>query len=205
MDYNYLKTTVRKIEMTDEMKLRIIKNCQSKTLYEMGENTMNRNKTNNWKKKNTAVAAVVFLCLCFTAAVSAAGLSGFFQDITNHRGAVSGTQYEQASDELEISIVSSENGITILTTMVKPNTVPYSELEILGIDNYQIVDMSGNIIIEGERTDLFEIINAAAEIQIPLDNITAGDYKLVINAFVGGKKADQPLRINGVWECEFSI
>ena len=205
MDYNNLKTTVRKIEMPDEMKLRIIKNCQAKTLYEMEGNTMNRTKTNSWKKKSTAVAAVVFLCLCFTAAVSATGLSGFFQDIINHKGAVSGTQYEQASDELEVSIASSENGITILTTMVNPNIAPYSEFEILGIDSYQIVDMTGNIIIEGGRTDLFEIINAEAEIKIPLDNITAGDYKLVINAFVGGKKADQPLSINGVWECEFSI
>ncbi|MDE6747756.1 MAG: hypothetical protein K2K21_01640 [Lachnospiraceae bacterium] len=205
MDYNNLKTTVRKIEMPDEMKLRIINNCQSKNLYEMGENTMNRSKTNSWKKKMTAVAAVVFLCLCFTAAVSAAGLSGFFQDIINHRGTVTGTQYEQASDELEISIISSENGITVLTNMVKPDVAPYSELEILGIDSYQIVDMSGNIIIEGERTDLFEIINAKTEIKISLDNTTAGDYKLVIHSFVGSKKADQPLIINGAWECEFSI
>lgn len=92
-----------------------------------------------------------------------------------------------------------------LTNMVKHDIAPYSELEILGIDSYQIVDMSGNIIIEGERTDLFEIINAKTEIKISLDNTTAGDYKLVIHSFVGSKKADQPLIINGAWECEFSI
>ena len=67
------------------------------------------------------------------------------------------------------------------------------------------MDLSGNVIVEGERTDLSEIINGEAEITISLDQISSGNYKLVINAFVGSKKADQPLQINGTWECAFSI
>jgi len=39
---------------------------------------------------------------------------------------------------------------------------------------------------------------------IDLNDIEAGSYKLVVNTFVSEKKADQPLNINGVWECEFS-
>ncbi len=165
---------------------------------------MNKNNTNSWFKKPASVAAVVSLCLCFTAAAAAAGYFGFFQDITNWNGAIVGTQYEQASDEIEVSIVSEENEITVYAVMVHPASVPYSELETLGIQSYKIVDMSGKTIVEGEETELFEVVNGKAEITVPLDHVSSGDYKLIITAFVGAKKADQPLQINGTWECAFS-
>jgi len=37
-----------------------------------------------------------------------------------------------------------------------------------------------------------------------LDDLASGEYRLMINAFVGSKKADQPLVISGTWECGFS-
>ena len=39
---------------------------------------------------------------------------------------------------------------------------------------------------------------------IPLSGLSGGNYKLVIPAFVGGSKGDQPLTVYGNWECEFS-
>lgn len=65
--------------------------------------------------------------------------------------------------------------------------------------------MSGNVVVERERTELFEIANGEVEVKIPLENITSGDYELMISAFVGSKTANQPLKISGTWECQFSI
>lgn len=205
MDYEKLKNSVKKIEMSDEMRARIISNCQSKTFYEAEEITINKSKTNGWFKKPVSVAAVVSLCLCFTVAAAAASYFGFFKNITNRYGAVVGTQYEQASDEIEVTVVTDENKITVCAVMVYPAVAPYSELETFGIESYEIIDMSGKVIVEGERTELYELINGKSEITIPLDNVSSGEYKLVITAFVGDAKADQPLPINGTWECAFSL
>lgn len=205
MDYEKLKISVKKIEMSDEMRARIIRNCQSKTLYEAEEITMNKSKTNRWFKKPVSVAAVVSLCLCFTVAAAAAGYFGFFKDITNWNGAIVGTQYEQASDEIEVTVACDENEITVCAVMVDPTVAPYSELETFGIESYKIIDMSGKVIVEGEEIELVELVNGKSNITIPLDNVGSGDYRLVITAFVGAKKADQPLQFNGKWECEFSL
>lgn len=151
------------------------------------------------------MAAAVSLLLCFTAVAAAAVHFGFFKDITNWKGAVVSTKYEQASEEIEVTVVSGEKEITVCAVMVNPAVVPYSEIETFGIERYKIVDMSGETIINGEKTELFELVNGKSEITIPLNNISRGDYKLVITAFVGTKKADQPLQINGTWECEFSL
>ena len=205
MDYEKLKDSVNKIEMSDEMRARMIQNCQSKALYETERSTMNKYKTNGRLKKPVSVAAVISLCLCLTLAAAAAGTSGFFKDITRWNGAIIGTQYEQATNEIAVNVISGVNEITVCAFMLNPDIAPYSELETFGIESYQIVDSSGNVIVEGDQTELFTITNSEAEMKIPLDNIAQGDYRLVINAFVGGKKADQPLKISGTWECEFSF
>ena len=205
MNYEKLKNSVRKIEMSDEMRVRIIRNCQSITLYETEEITMNKNKTKGWLKKSVSVAAVVSLCLCFTVVAAATGNLGFFKDITNWNGAIVGTRYEQASDEIDVTVTCDENEIIVCAVMVNPAVAPYSELETFGIESYKIINMSGKVIVEGEETELVELVNGESEITIPLDNIGSGDYKLVITAFIGVQKADQPLQINGTWECEFSI
>jgi len=204
MNYEKLKNSVKKIALSEEMRARIIRNCESKPLYGAEEIRMNNHKTNSWFKTPISVAAVVSLCLCITVA-AATGYLGFFKDITNRSGAVVGTQYEQASDEIGVAVVSGESEITVCAVMVNPAVAPYSELETLGIESYQIVDMSGRVIIEGKRTEFFEIVNGEAEVKIPLESIINGNYKLVITAFVGSKTADQPLKISGTWECEFSV
>lgn len=205
MDYKRLKNSVKKIEMSDEMRARIIRNCEWKTLYETEENTMNQSKTNKYFKKPAVAAAVLSLCLCFTGVAVAAGRSGFFKDITNWKGDVVGTKYEQASEEIKATVSVDKNEITVHAVVVDPAAVPYSEIDTFGIESYKIIDMSGKVIVKGERTELFDLISGEAEITIPSDNIGSGEYKIVITAFVGAKKADQPLQINGTWECDFSL
>lgn len=205
MDYGKLKSSVRKLAMSDEAKERIIRNYQEKTSYESEEITMNRSKTGTWRKKSIFAAAVIALCLCFAAAAAAAGHAGFFRDVTDWKGAVVGTQYEQASDEIEVAVIPAEKAITVCAAAVDPSSAPYLYLDTLGIADYTITDVSGNTVAEGKQTEMAELTDGKAEIAIPLDNIGNGDYKLVIKAFVGGSKADQPLPISGTWECDFSL
>lgn len=201
MDCEKLKDAVKKIELSDEARSRIISNCQT-TTYKTEENAMN--KMNVRFKRPVAVAVILSLCLCFMAVAAAASHFGFFKDIINWNGAIVGTQYEQASDEIAVDAVLNESELAVTAVMLCPDNVPYSAQESLGIDSYQIIDMSGNIVMEGGRTEFFKISNDKAEIMIPLDDLASGEYRLMINAFVGSKKADQPLVISGTWECGFS-
>lgn len=205
MDYEKMRESVKRIRMSDDMKARIKNKCKSETVQEMEDIAMKKNKVNGWSKKWAVAAVVAALCLCFAVGAVAAGNSGYFKDVTDWTGAVVGTRYEQATDEIEVSVAAAEDGITVCAVFVNPDAFPYRELDNFGIDSYRIVDMSGKTVIEGERTDLFEIADGKAEIKIAPNDIADGEYKLVIDAFVGDKKADQPLRIGGEWECGFSL
>lgn len=204
MDYKRLKSLVEKIELSEEMRARIIKNCESHALYETEESTMPKSKTGRRFKGPAMAAAVLFLCLCSTG-VAAAGRLGFFRNITDWKGAIVGTKYEQASDEIKAEVFVEENEITVRAVVVDPTVVPYSEIETFGIENYKIIDSSGKVILKGERTEMSDLIDGVSEITIPLDHIGSGEYKLVITAFVGASKGDQPLQIDGTWECDFSL
>lgn len=60
------------------------------------------------------------------------------------------------------------------------------------------------VVVEGDTTDFAEIIDGKTTIVIPISELPGGEYKLVVSAFVGSAKADQPLVMNGDWECEFT-
>lgn len=49
-----------------------------------------------------------------------------------------------------------------------------------------------------------EIVEGKAKIIIPTDTLVPGEYKLIVDEFVGEKKADQPLVMSGNWECKFT-
>ena len=150
------------------------------------------------------------LCLSLTACSitekPAAGPNpekGYFRDIKNIWGAVVGTSYEQATNEIDISVTVNGNELNALATFINPQMAPYSEAEKLGIAAYQIVDANGKVVAEG-AAESSEIVNGQAAINIKLDDIESGSYKLVVTAFVTEKKADQPLNMSGTWECAFS-
>lgn len=136
-------------------------------------------------------------------AVAATGvLQGFFQDITNWQGAVVGTSYEQATNEISMDVTVKGNELTALATFVNPQMAPYSEAEKLGIASYQIVDANGKV-VAAAAAESTEIVNGQAAVSIQLDGMDSGSYKLVVTAFVAEKKAEQPLNISGTWECAF--
>ena len=202
MEFRELKQSVEKIEMSDEMQNRIIRNCRASAVHKTEELTM-RNRVNFNFKKVVSIAAVIALCLC--ASVAAANHFGAFKDVTNWTGAVVGTEYVQATDEIEVNAVAEQGVLTITATFLTPDTAPYSEEEAFCVGNYQIVDASGYVVVDGEGNDFVEIVDGKAKMTVSLDGINSGDYKLLINSFVGSKKADQPLKISGDWACAFSV
>ena len=162
-----------------------------------------RNRVSFNFKKVVSIAAVIALCLC--GSVAAANHFGAFKDITNWTGTVTGTEYVQATDEIEVSAVAEQGVLTITAAFLSPSPSPYIEQETFSIGNYQIIDASGDVIVDAEGDDFVEIVDGKAVMTVSLKGIDNGDYKLLISSFVGSKKADQPLKISGNWECDFTI
>lgn len=155
------------------------------------------------KSAGIAVAACLFLALSVTGLAASGVLQGFFRDITSKNGTIVGTSYEQASDEISMEVTVNDEMLTATVTFVNPQLVPYSEAEQLGIASYQIIDANGKVVTEG-ATESAEIVNGQVAVDIKIDDIDSGSYKLLVTSFVAEKKADQPLNINGNWECDFA-
>lgn len=206
MEFENLKSAANEITMPEEMKLRIAHNCKNQILSTMEERTMkDRNNTSTFRKPAAVFAALaVCLSLSVTALASTGVLKGFFRDITNFSGAIVGTSYEQATDEIRMDVSVNSNELTVLATFVDANKFPYRDSELLGIAEYKIMNEDGKVVKEGATNQSSPVLNGQSAMIIDLNDIEAGSYKLVVNTFVSEKKADQPLNINGVWECEFS-
>lgn len=205
MEFENLKSAAKEITMPEEMKRRIAHNCKKQIVNTMEEHTMNNRKNNSFFRKPAAVFAALAVCisLSVTALAATGVLQGFFRDITNYSGAIVGTSYEQATDEINMDVTVNGNELTVLAIFADPQIAPYVYAEQLGIAQYRIVDGNGKEVKEGS-TDSAEVVNGQAAVNIKLDDISSGNYKLIVTAFVSEKKADQPLNINGNWECEFT-
>lgn len=205
MEFENLKSAANEIRMPEEMKRRITHNCKNQILSTMEEHTMKIRKNNSFFRKPAAVFAALAVCLSLSVtALAATGvLQGFFRDITNYSGAIVGTSYEQATNEISMNVTVNGNELTVLTTFVNPDKFPYREAELLGIADYQIVDANSKVVQEGATNQSSPVLNGQSAMIIDLNDIEAGSYKLVVNAFVSEKKADQPLIINGSWNAAF--
>ncbi len=148
--------------------------------------------------------AACFCLVGITTLAATGNLEGFFKDITRWDGAVVGTSYEQATDEINLSVISVSDELTVMAEMVNPNIVPYMTFETFGIEDYKIVDVNGRVLVEGGATDFAEIEEGKTMIVIPISELPSGDYTLVVSGFVGSAKADQPMVLNGIWKCDFT-
>ena len=205
MDYEKLKSAAEAITMPEEVKRRIVRNCKTQISNSRKEIVMKTNKNNTFTRKPAAVFVAVALCLSLavTAAAASGVLKGHFRDITNWQGAIVGTSYEQATDEISMDITVNGNELTVLATFANPQMAPYKYIEKLGIAAYKVVDANGKAVAEG-AAESTEVANGQAAVSIRLDSIDIGSYKLIVTAFVGEAKAEQPLNINGNWECAFT-
>ena len=153
-------------------------------------------------------AAIIAACVCITGitALAASGtMTGFFKDIFSWNGAVVGTSYENATDEINVTADVTKDSILITMTVINPQAVPYSEFDTIRLKNFSIMDSSDNIVAKDQSTDTVLLTDGEAQILYPASALPAGKYRLTISQFEGGKKADQPLPLNGEWVCEFTI
>lgn len=204
MNMKEFAQTIQNIEMSDEMQSRILGNCCKKINQEMEYITMSK-KINRFFKKPLATAAAIALCLCVGGVTALATTGkGFFKDIIGWDGAITGTAYEQATDEITIAINEVADSLTVVATVVDPTMVPYTTFDEMRIGSYKIVDSLGNVVVEGVSNEMFPYENGQITVSIPVENLESGTYKLIVDSFVGGSKAEQPLTISGNWECEFT-
>ena len=135
MDKKKFVNKIKEIEMPKDMQQRIIEKCYIET---------EKKKMNKMFKKPMVAVASFALCVCLmgvTALAATGKLEGYFRDIKRWDGAVIGTAYEQATDEVELNIVEVSDKLVVEITMVNFKEAPYSFFEMFGIKNYKIVEL----------------------------------------------------------------
>ena len=200
MKYSNMKNVAEKIVMPEDMKRRIIANCKLEISQTRKDSIMKKNKM---FKRPAAVFAAMAICLSLSVSAMAASgvLKGFFQDIKRPDGAIVGTTYEQATDEIAIELNVNDDVLVIEAYFT--GDAPF-EAEELGIGDYQIVDGNGKVVKEDTSISYAEIIDGYATMKIHMNDVEDGSYKLKINSFIATKKADQPLTVYGNWEHNFT-
>lgn len=224
MERNLLKEEIQTIQMPAAMQARILENCRSAEEKEIAymENTNKMNditdiknmgakkqsrRGNKWMRIATAAAAVA-LCLGLggvTVMAASGKLEGFFADVTRWDGAVVGTTYENATEEIEVSASVSGDSLIVDAVLLKADEAPYAYLDSLGVQAYSIEDAAGNVVAEGISYESGSITDGKVSVKLPLDELEGGNYKLIITEFTGAKKAEQDLPIKGYWVCEFEV
>jgi len=180
----------------------------------MEERTMSKPKITT--KRTLAIAAVLALCLvvvCMTPLASS--IRGFFSDIIRFDGAVIGTQYENATNDIKVDVleVTSENGNVIIPlelSFENPTEAPFPYIQEVAVSEYKIVDSNNKEIIKTKvsATDGKKgtINNGKVLVNLSLNDTklkSGEEYTIVIEKMYGLAKADAPLHITGTWKCNF--
>ena len=180
----------------------------------MEERTMSKPKITT--KRTLAIAAVLALCLitvCMTPLANS--IKGFFSDIVRFDGAITGTQYENATNDIKIDVleVTSENGNVIIPlelSFENPLEAPFPYIQKVAVSEYKIVDSNNKEIIKtklsAEEGDKGTIADGKVLVNLSLNDAklkSGEEYTIVIDKMYGLSKADAPLHITGTWECNF--
>ena len=199
METNKMKEVFSRIEMPADMKKQVIENCYAEI---EGRNSSMKQLF----RKPAFALPVLVLCLSlvgFTTVAAAGKLSGFFKDITNPFGTVTGTEYLDASDEIEIAAECNSDVITVEWIFVNPDAAPYNELDSIAISNWRIEDSQGKEVMKNSETKTVDIVNGKATLTLSFDSLPEGEYVLIVDELTGYKKADSPLKIGGYWMISF--
>ena len=180
----------------------------------MEERTMSKPKIPT--KRTLAIAAVLALCLvtvCMTPLANS--IRGFFSDIIRFDGAITGTQYENATNDIKVDVldVTSENGNVIIPlelSFENPTEAPFPYIQEVAVSEYKIVDSNNKDIIKtkvsAEDGEKGTINNGKVLVNLSLNDAklkSGEEYTIVIDKMYGLAKADAPLHITGTWRCNF--
>lgn len=196
MNPEQLKQAVENIQLSEEQKNRLVALCRQQSENEVEAKSMKRFNI----RKLSVVAAAAVLCLGLSV-VTMAGGAGWFKDIIGFNGAVVGTEYMQADDEIQLTVATEDDMLAI--TAIMAEKAPYTYCEYLSVGAYEICDDTGKVILRAEGSDKAPVKNFSAKLLVPVDELDEGSYRLNIESFVSEKKAEQPLSIYGSWTCEF--
>lgn len=170
---------------------------------------MSKPKNIIWLKRASTVAAVVTICA--VTVVSAGAIKGMFKDVKRWDGAVVGTEYVNATNDIEMNISETKDDyISLDIKFENPNEAPFSFIQEVAITDYKILNNNDKEVLEVNSTvenGIKGIVeNGRILVKLPTnDELNSNqDYKLVINTVYGLAKAEQPLKITGTWECEFT-
>lgn len=165
-----------------------------------------------------AASAVLMagIMVCVSTPAVAEPIKGYFHDIMRWDGAVVGLVYENATNEIQIDAgkAVSEDGRTVLPlsfTLLDQTKEPYRRaMEEIALGDYRVLDPSGNeaIAASGQQEEIGSLEGGRASLVQTFDApelLAAGKYTLVIESVYGLKKAEQPLRLEGHWECVFTV
>ena len=170
---------------------------------------MSKPRNITWLRKVSTVAAVVTVCAITV--VSAGAIKGMFKDVKRWDGAVIGTEYVNATNDIEMNITETKaEYISLDINFENPNEAPFAFLEEVAITDYKILDNNDKEVLEVNSTVengvKSKVENGKILIELPTNDKLDNDenYKLVIDTVYGLAKAEQPLKITGTWECEFT-
>lgn len=158
-----------------------------------------------------ATAAVAGVCILTTGNTAIGNtVKGFFKDVTRWDGAVVGTEYLQATEEIEMEVVkvTTEQNNTKLcleVTFVEKEQIPWNCLEEIVLGSYKILDEEGKevIVVENDLTEGVKgtIVDGKTQIVFKVEQLLEDiEYTIVVESMYGLKKADAPLEIKGNWE-----
>jgi len=184
----------------------------NKEIKNMEAYAMNKPKTT--VKRTIVLAAVIALCsITVTMTLSANSIKGFFGDILRFDGAVIGTQYENATNDIKVEVLEStaesRNSIPLSLTFEDPTEAPFPFIEEIVVSEYRILDSKSKEIVKTKLSAADGDKGAVCDGKV-LVNLSIGstnlepdkEYTLVIEKMYGLSKADAPLHITGTWECK---
>ena len=176
-------------------------------LNKLEEKNMNKFKNVTWLKRLATTAAV--LAVCAVTVVSAGALTGYFKDVKNFSGAIVGTEYINATNDVQMNVLdANDEYITLDINFVNPSEAPFAFIQKFAVTEYIVLDQNNNEVfsvnsdVENSSTAIIEADGAL--IKLPTKHLNNKEtYTLKINTIYGLVKAEQPLKITGNWKCEF--
>ena len=165
------------------------------------------------KFRKSTVAAAVALVLTFGLLTAGAityadSIRGAFSDVTRFDGAVIGTEYHDATEEIEVTAETVGDTVIVNARFLYPADAPYAFISQLSLKNVTLTDSSGAKLLTVGETEITPINNGSVSIAIPMGTVTLSPdeaYTLTFDTAVGHAKAEWPLPMSGNWSCSFAV
>lgn len=148
---------------------------------------------------NLHVCAILLLLLTIVA-------SGCAPNSRSNDTVQSTVSYESLPGEVIISPTVSADTIILSLNIPLWQSLPYSEIEQIRIQDYSLTNKAGNISLTGASD--WGCINPQSgflSLTVSAQSLDPGDYILKIEALEGTKKADAPILISGDWYFQITL